>query len=275
MRQTSKATTSMSSSLSFKAIQYSETELTGASRRAASSGMWYLPLNSFLTSLKRPRKKRSKIATEFSGRLQSTYYQRLEDCPAYAAVALHPRYRWRYFETKWSTRESWITDARAAVQRLWDSDYKKRPISNQLTTFRPLQFKASFVSPFDQYSDTVGPSLMPDLDEPKDLPDDEYERWQLSTATTDIDVEDPLEYWYNKRSEYPRLCQMALRAGVIHDSVMDVPDLDTKNHREEGLDPVKDDNEESGDDTGAVSPPEDGDGDREVEVEVEVVTLYD
>ncbi|ODQ69489.1 hypothetical protein LIPSTDRAFT_75718 [Lipomyces starkeyi NRRL Y-11557] len=58
-------------------------------------------------------------------------------------------------------------------------------------------------------------------------------------------------------------------AGVIHNSVMDVPDLDTKNHREEGSDPVKDDfNEESGCDTGAVSPPEDGDGDGEV------VTLY-
>ncbi|KAK9352722.1 hypothetical protein V1523DRAFT_426820 [Lipomyces doorenjongii] len=53
---------------------------------------------------------------------------------------------------------------------------------------------------------------------------------------------------------------------------MDVPDLDTKNHREEGSEPVKDDfNEELGGDTGAVSPPEDGDG----EVEVEVVTLYD
>ncbi|ODQ74405.1 hypothetical protein LIPSTDRAFT_70023, partial [Lipomyces starkeyi NRRL Y-11557] len=58
-----------------------------------------------------------------------------------------------------------------------------------------------------------------------------------------------------------------LKAGVIHDSVMDVPELDTENQREEGSDPVKDDfTKESGDDTRAVSPPEDGDG--------EVVTLY-
>ncbi|ODQ76847.1 hypothetical protein LIPSTDRAFT_67851, partial [Lipomyces starkeyi NRRL Y-11557] len=58
-----------------------------------------------------------------------------------------------------------------------------------------------------------------------------------------------------------------LKAGVIHDSVMDVPDLDTLNHREEGSDPVKNDfNEESDDDTGAVSLLEDGNG--------EVVTLY-
>ncbi|KAK9350143.1 hypothetical protein V1523DRAFT_399506 [Lipomyces doorenjongii] len=59
-------------------------------------------------------------------------------------------------------------------------------------------------------------------------------------------------------------------------SVMDVPDLDTKNHREEGSDSVKDDfNEESDGDTSAVSPPEDGDGDGDGEIEVEVVTLYD
>ncbi|KAK9334205.1 hypothetical protein V1521DRAFT_244666 [Lipomyces starkeyi] len=63
-----------------------------------------------------------------------------------------------------------------------------------------------------------------------------------------------------------------LKAGVIHDRVMDVPDLDTLNHREERSDPVKNDfNEESDDDTGAVSLLEDGKGDGDSEV----VTLYD
>jgi hypothetical protein len=48
---------------------------------------------------------------------------------------------------------------------------------------------------------------VPDLDS---LLDDEYERWQQRTDTTDAEVENPLEYWYTKKYEYPRLAQMAV-----------------------------------------------------------------
>jgi hypothetical protein len=65
------------------------------------------------------------------------------------------------------------------------------------------------VNPFHRYSDPSRYSspFVPDLN---DLPDDEYERWQQLTDTTDIEVENPLEYWYNKKYEYPQLAQMAV-----------------------------------------------------------------
>ena len=43
-----------------------------------------------------------RIAVDCAWGQLNKNYQRLDDCPVYyAAVALHPAFRWRYFETKW------------------------------------------------------------------------------------------------------------------------------------------------------------------------------
>ena len=46
------------------------------------------------------------------------YYQRLDDCSVcYAAVTLHPAFRWRPFEMKWVDYPDWITSAKSKVKK--------------------------------------------------------------------------------------------------------------------------------------------------------------
>ena len=46
------------------------------------------------------------------------YYQRLDDCSVcYAAVTLHPAFRWRHFEMKWVDYPDWITSAKSKVKK--------------------------------------------------------------------------------------------------------------------------------------------------------------
>ena len=137
------------------------------------------------------------------------YYDKIQESPVYyTAVALHPRWRWRWLKGKWASQQDWITEARGIVKDLWDNEYKKRPIPDSTTAYAPSRAKGVFLSPFDQYRNTACLSSPFDID--NDPPTDEYERWQLDTAKTDADVDDPLRYWYHKRSDYPRLAQMAI-----------------------------------------------------------------
>ena len=65
-----------------------------------------------------------------------------------------------------------------------------------------------FLSPFDQFRDTARLSLPFNID--TDLPANKYKQWQIDTTKTNANVNDPLQYWYHKRSNYPRLSQIAI-----------------------------------------------------------------
>jgi len=43
------------------------------------------------------------------------YYTKLDFC---AAVVLHPRQKWRWFEKHWAGRQEWIDEARVSVEQL-------------------------------------------------------------------------------------------------------------------------------------------------------------
>ncbi|OBS17536.1 hypothetical protein FPOA_26348 [Fusarium poae] len=58
------------------------------------------------------------------------YYSRLDETPVYyAAIALHPAYRWGYFEDVWADRLDWIQTAKSLVEELYRSHYEPRIIS--------------------------------------------------------------------------------------------------------------------------------------------------
>ena len=159
--------------------------------------------------------KQWRVAVNCAWDQLDKYYRRLDDSPIYyAAVALHPRYRWRYFDKKWADRPDWISSAKWKVKDLWESQYKDRPISdiNTLQSFQSIasqtcSFDTPFDTPFDAPTSQISSLFIPELAE---LPEDEYERWRQHHPNSDTKVENPLEYWYNKRSEYPRLAQMAM-----------------------------------------------------------------
>ncbi|KAI5856580.1 hypothetical protein BZA05DRAFT_442259 [Tricharina praecox] len=50
--------------------------------------------------------------------------------PAFvAAVLLHPRHKWAYFNGKW--RAHWINTAKGSVQKLWVAKYKNKHVAAQ------------------------------------------------------------------------------------------------------------------------------------------------
>jgi hypothetical protein len=49
------------------------------------------------------------------------YYTRTDATSVYrAAVFLHPRLKWRWFEKQWATKPEWIAAARESVGGLWE-----------------------------------------------------------------------------------------------------------------------------------------------------------
>ncbi|EXU94519.1 hypothetical protein X797_012410, partial [Metarhizium robertsii] len=83
------------------------------------------------------------------------YYNRLDETPIYyTSLALHPAYRWGYFETVWSGRPAWISKAKDIVQSVWDREYKTLDISveerGEPATKRQ---RTQYYSPFEQFKD--------------------------------------------------------------------------------------------------------------------------
>ncbi|KAI8402177.1 hypothetical protein FOFC_17482 [Fusarium oxysporum] len=70
------------------------------------------------------------------------YYSRLDETPIYyTALALHPAFRWGYFENEWKDNTKWVMKAKQMVREVWESNY------------RHLQVRT--VSARGRFSDTV------------------------------------------------------------------------------------------------------------------------
>ncbi|RKK77084.1 hypothetical protein BFJ70_g17600 [Fusarium oxysporum] len=155
------------------------------------------------------------------------YYSRLDETPVYyAAIALHPAYRWGYFEDVWADRLDWIQTAKSLVEELYRSHYEPRIISRDRERGEPVTKKRRiYRNPFDEYREDSRqaptllqpPSSMTTLLQAEDAASssthavgDEYSDWFRDVHKSDQNILDPISYWYEKREEYPRLSQMAL-----------------------------------------------------------------
>lgn len=62
------------------------------------------------------------------------YYRKTDETPIHrAAVLLHPRMKWPWFEYYWGMKKGWIDEAKRAIQGLW-SEYKDKPTHRAYTT---------------------------------------------------------------------------------------------------------------------------------------------
>ncbi|TXC12399.1 hypothetical protein FocTR4_00017248 [Fusarium oxysporum f. sp. cubense] len=155
------------------------------------------------------------------------YYSRLDETPVYyAAIALHPAYRWGYFEDVWADRPDWIQTAKSLVEELYRSHYEPRIISRDRERGEPVTKKRRiYRNPFDEYREESrqAPTLlqpassMTTLLQAEDAASssthavgDEYSDWFRDVHKSDQNILDPISYWYERREEYPRLSQMAL-----------------------------------------------------------------
>ncbi|KAJ3453216.1 hypothetical protein MRS44_018871 [Fusarium solani] len=84
------------------------------------------------------------------------YYQRLDETPIYyTAMALHPAYRWDWFDETWAHKPSWVEKAKEMVADVWLSDYAHlevrtsnsrgddEPPAKKTSVFQPLREEQS------------------------------------------------------------------------------------------------------------------------------------
>ncbi|RWA03211.1 hypothetical protein EKO27_g11894 [Xylaria grammica] len=134
------------------------------------------------------------------------YYKKLDETPVYyAAVALHPRFRWNWFENKWADHPEWVQMAKNLVQELWNTEYRNLEIGKARIDGEPAQKRQKTdLNPFEEFIQQQASSapIQPTLG-------DEYQAWQ-TLETVHAEVIDPITYWHERRHQYPRLSQMAL-----------------------------------------------------------------
>ena len=76
------------------------------------------------------------------------YYIKLDQSLTFcAAVVLHPRQKWRWFEKHWAGRQEWIDQARVSVEQLW-----RRYKCDELLDNRPDPPKTT-LEQVDEWSD--------------------------------------------------------------------------------------------------------------------------
>ena len=152
------------------------------------------------------------------------YYRLLDETPIYCtALALHPAFRWGYFENEWKDHPDWVVKAKQTVREVWETQYRRQRIVPGRIAERPaVKRQRKYYNPFQAYCERTrsmsGPSVAKEevtdtrcSDGNDDVDDvDELELWQSSWEDGDGDVRDPLEYWHERRRRFPRLSRMAL-----------------------------------------------------------------
>ncbi|KJZ71327.1 hypothetical protein HIM_09263 [Hirsutella minnesotensis 3608] len=142
------------------------------------------------------------------------YYQLLSDTPIYyAGLALHPAYRWKWFDQKWVDNPGWIRQAKKIVHDVWHYEYQGIAVSRGAVvedTQAPKRRK-TYSNPFQEFleeSRCAAPNVHGD--DSLELFEDKYQHWISKHDSGDAQVRDPLAYWHEKRFQYPRLSRMAL-----------------------------------------------------------------
>ena len=136
------------------------------------------------------------------------YYQRLDETPIYyTAMALHPAYRWDWFDETWSHKPSWVKKEKrwlptsgcpsTLILRL------ELPAVEATTSHQQKGLGFSTLSRRTVVSQAMPASAAAIIG-------DEYQAWQTDREAGDSNVRDPIRYWITKKSRYPRLSRMAL-----------------------------------------------------------------
>ncbi|KAF6528009.1 hypothetical protein HZS61_008311 [Fusarium oxysporum f. sp. conglutinans] len=142
------------------------------------------------------------------------YYQLLSETPIYyTGLALHPAYRWKWFDRKWAGNPEWIRQAKRIVHDVWHYEYRETRLPRMaVNDEKPApKRRKTYSNPFQEYLEEnrcAAPATQGD--DSLEPFEDEYQHWISNHESGDAQVRDPLAYWHEKRFKYPRLSRMAL-----------------------------------------------------------------
>ncbi|CCE35105.1 uncharacterized protein CPUR_02034 [Claviceps purpurea 20.1] len=166
--------------------------------------------------------KKAKAAAEASKRIGSRFYSvcinsalakldkyhtKLDETPIlYAATVLHPAMRWSVIKKSLKkTHPEKLAKAQLLVKTLWVEQYRDFPVEWEIPTSRPTPANTG-----DSDTDTSYDEDIWDSEDENVVVCDEYEKWCETKPAKNTLNNNPLEFWYGNRSEYPRLARMAI-----------------------------------------------------------------
>lgn len=125
------------------------------------------------------------------------YYAKTDSTPIYrAAVVLHPRLKWRWFEKYWKNKPQWREDAVTTVTALWH-EYKHMPVTLDNVTIASspsLTIHDEWSSPEEEQSDQL----------------DQFTAYIAEPFAQISSEQSPIPYWISKITVWPQLARMAL-----------------------------------------------------------------
>jgi hypothetical protein len=97
-----------------------------------------------------PNAEQFRIKVNLAWEKLDKYYNLLDETPIYyTALALHPAYRWDWFEKVWKNKPEWVNKAKTVVQEVWTKDYAHLCISSRGSDHdSPPAKKPRFYDPF-------------------------------------------------------------------------------------------------------------------------------
>jgi hypothetical protein len=105
-----------------------------------------------------------------------------------------------WIKKHWADKPDWIEKGITAVEQLWTSEYKDRPLPTV------EEEKSEEPSRLQEFIDRDLPS---DDDESTEDDDDEFSNWQAIKLRCDKKVTNPIAYWKENQYRWPRLARMA------------------------------------------------------------------
>ena len=111
------------------------------------------------------------------------------------SVVVHPRWKWGIFNSLWNTGENRkkLLELKKDVKAFWKENYFKTP-ANEESTEPPAKRKRFDYGAFSSVVHDSEPFR------------DEYDRY---VADRPDDVDDPIQWWKDRRHTYPQLSQLA------------------------------------------------------------------
>jgi hypothetical protein len=126
------------------------------------------------------------------------YYARLDQSPIFcAAVVLHPRQKWRWFEKHWAGHREWIDQAKLSIEQLWRGYKNDEPAGHRQRSTDRVAVQVDEWSDDEEDSQSSIDQLAQYYAEPphdRSLPVDKS----------------PIPYWVAKKNIWPELAAMAL-----------------------------------------------------------------
>jgi len=129
------------------------------------------------------------------------YYSLADRLPAlYAAVALDPDTKLKYFELEWAEHPDWIALAKTKSQNLWESEYRSLP--QYIDTTLESLASSSLLPSINRLSEPSNCSLL--------APDDTLARWkQKKRARLTHDAIDQFD-WFQITEEVEEVSDILL-----------------------------------------------------------------